>query len=362
MSKDFTVLSAVHDYNVHFVDDFTHPLKKIIQPEDILMIDENIFGVYETRLKPILARAPHIVIQPSEEKKSYQELGPLLEQFIDGGFRKNNKIIAIGGGITQDITTFIAANLYRGVEWCFFPTTLLAQADSCIGGKASLNFGRYKNLLGNFYPPNEIYIDLAFIDTLPRKEIVSGLGEMTHFYFVAGADDYERMRSEYRQAFHDKSVLEGLIQRSLMIKKATIEIDEFDRKERQIFNYGHSFGHAIESVTDYRVPHGIAVSHGMDIANFISVKMGLIDEGLRQRMREVLKLNWDEVPLGGINVEAFIGALRKDKKNVGPEVRVILTKGLGRMFVTRLDVDGDARGWIEDYFQDQAYRGQKDAC
>jgi 3-dehydroquinate synthase len=285
-------------------------------------------------------------------------MGPVLERFIDGGFRKNNKIIAIGGGITQDIATFIASNLYRGVEWYFFPTTLLAQADSCIGGKASLNFGHYKNLLGNFYPPKEIFIDLSFIATLPRKEIISGMGEMTHFYFVSGADDYECMRKEYRKALDDRDVLEGLIHRSLMIKKATIEIDEFDRKERLLFNYGHSFGHAIESVTDYRVPHGIAVSHGMDIANFISVKMGLIDETLRQRMREVLKLNWDEVPLGEIDLEAFIGALRKDKKNVGAEVRVILTKGLGRMFVTRLDVDGDARGWIVDYFQNQAYKGK----
>ena len=315
----------------------------------------------KTALNPSWPRRPILLSRLPRKRRATRNWGPILEQFIDGGFRKNNKIIAIGGGITQDIATFIAANLYRGVEWYFFPTTLLAQADSCIGGKASLNFGHYKNLLGNFYPPNEIFIDLAFIATLPRKQIISGMGEMTHFYFVSGADDYERMRKEYLKALDNRDVLEGLIHRSLMIKKATIEIDEFDRKERLVFNYGHSFGHAIESVTDYRVPHGIAVSHGMDVANYLSVKMGLIDETLRQRMREVLKLNWDEVPLGETDVEAFIGALRKDKKNVGAEVRVILTKGFGRMFVTRLDVDGDARGWIEEYFQNQAYRGENDA-
>jgi len=357
VSKDFSVLSAVHHYNVHFVDDFSDSLKQITQSGDLLLVDAKVFGAYEGRLHPALFNNPHVVIEPSEEKKSYQELGPILERFISGGFRKNNKIIAMGGGITQDIATFIAANLYRGVEWVFFPTTLLAQADSCIGGKASLNFGPYKNLLGNFYPPNEIFIDLAFLSTLPRREIISGMGEMTHFYFVAGEEDFERMRKEYVKALENRDVLEGLIHRSLMIKKATIEIDEFDRKERQIFNYGHSFGHAIESVTGYRVPHGIAVSHGMDIANFISVEMGLIDETLRQRMREVLKLSWGEVPLGEMDVEAFIGALRKDKKNVGAEVRVILTKGLGRMFVTRLDVDGAAHAWIEDYFQHEAHKG-----
>jgi 3-dehydroquinate synthase len=148
-----------------------------------------------------------------------------------------------------------------------------------------------------------------------------------------------------------------LILRSLSIKKRTIEIDEFDRKERQLFNYGHSFGHAIESVTNYRIPHGIAVSHGMDIANFISMKMGFIDESLRLKMRDVLKLNWQEISLGDISVEAFINALRKDKKNIGSEVRVILTRGLGQMFITSLDVDGQAREWIEEYFVSQAMKG-----
>lgn len=357
MSKDFTILSAIHDYAVHFVEDFTIHLRDIIQPEDTILIDENVCRLYHKRLEPILSEVSHILLEPSEEKKSYQQVGEIVERLIEGGFRKNNKIVAIGGGITQDVATFIAANLYRGVDWYFFPTTLLAQADSCIGGKASINFGSYKNLLGNFYPPREIFMDLAFIDTLPRKEIISGLGEMTHFYFLAGIDDYHRIREQHARALEDKAVLERLIYRSLTIKKATIEIDEFDRKERQIFNYGHSFGHAIESVTDYRVPHGIAVSHGMDIANFISVKMGLIEEELRQQMREVLKLNWGEVPLGHIDVEAFINALRKDKKNVGAEVRVILTRGLGKMFITTLDVDGEALRWINEYFRSQVYKG-----
>ena len=355
MSKDFTVLSAVHNYHVQFVDDFTVFLKKISQPGDILLLDAAVHRAYKNRFDPILSGISHIVVEPSEERKSYHELGPILGELIAAGFRKNNRIIAMGGGIIQDIATFIAANLYRGVQWYFFPTTLLAQADSCIGGKASLNFGPYKNLLGNFYPPHEIFIDLGFVATLPRREIISGMGEMTHFYFVSGEEDFERMRTEYLKALEDPDILEGLIHRSLMIKKATIEIDEFDRKERQIFNYGHSFGHAIESVTHYRVPHGIAVSHGMDVANYLSVKMGLIDEPLRQRMREVLKLSWGEVPLGDIDVDAFIGALRKDKKNVGSEVRVILTRGLGKMFVTKLDLDGEARSWIEDYFRYEAY-------
>ena len=244
-----------------------------------------------------------------------------------------------------------------GVEWHFFPTTLLAQADSCIGGKSSLNFGSYKNLLGSFYPPMKIFIDLDFTQSLPRKELVSGLGEMTHFFFLSSEADFELIRDSYQAAFQDKSILEKLIHRTLSIKKHTIEIDEFDRKERQIFNYGHSFGHAIESVTNYRIPHGIAVSYGMDIANFISMKMGLIDKELYQKMRKVLAFNWNEVPLGEINLDALISALRKDKKNIGSQVRVILTRGLGDMFITSLDVDGEGQVWLKEYFSNWADKG-----
>lgn len=357
MSKDFTVSSSIHDYDVHFVENFTEELPAILDPGDILLIDSHVYELYGNRFKPFLSDTAAILLTASEEMKSYHEAGKVIELVIQKGFRKNNKLVVIGGGISQDIGTFIAANIYRGINWYFFPTTLLAMADSCIGGKSSLNFGSYKNLLGNFYPPMKIFIDTAFIETLPKREIISGLGEMTHFFFVSGEDDFMRMRDEYQKALSDTRVLEGLIHRSLSIKKATIEIDEFDCKERQIFNYGHSFGHAIEAVTNYRVPHGVAVSHGMDIANFISVKMGLIDENLRQAMREVLRNSWHEVPLGHVNVDAFIAALRKDKKNIGSEVRVILTRGLGDMFITGLDVDNEGGEWIREYFQKQAYTG-----
>ena len=357
MSKDLIIRSRIHDYSVHFVEDFTLSLTEILNPNDTLFIDARIFKLYPSQLESVCSKYPNIFIESTELTKSYAHTGPIIEQLIQGGFRKNNKIVAIGGGITQDITTFIAANLYRGVEWVFFPTTLLAQADSCIGGKASLNFLSYKNLLGNFYPPWQIFIDLSFTQSLPRKEIVSGLGEMTHFFFLSSKEDFKLIRDSYQAAFRDKKVLEKLIHRSLTIKKHTIEIDEFDRKERQIFNYGHSFGHAIESVTNYRIPHGIGVSYGMDIANFISMKMGLIDEGLYQQMRDVLKLNWCEAPLGEIDVETLISALRKDKKNIGSQVRVILTRGLGDMFITNLDVDGKCREWLKEYFSTKAYKG-----
>ena len=350
MSDNFIVRSSIHDYEVRFEDDFAIVLDRQIDQGDIILIDENIYNLYKTHFIPAVSRCEYILLKASEEQKSYLQLSPIIESLIEKDFKKNNKLIVVGGGITQDIGAFIASNMYRGVSWIFYPTTLLAQCDSCIGGKSSINFGKYKNQLGNFYPPNEIIIDLRFLNTLAELDVRSGLGEMIHFYLVSGHEDFNKIRSEYEICLTNKNVLKSLIYRSLQIKKKIIEIDEFDKKERLIFNFGHSFGHAIESLTNYRIPHGIAVSYGMDIANYLSEKFGYISRELRQAIRELLKKNWKEVELGQIDVGDFINALKKDKKNIGFEVKVILTRGPGKMFKTTLPINNKVTGLFEEYF------------
>ena len=353
MSKSFTVRSRFHDYQVRFEDDFIIPLQQHLQPGDVIIIDANVRSLYRESVDEILDNCQHIVIEATEEQKSYLRLAPIIDNLIKNGFRKNHRLIAIGGGITQDVVGFIASTMYRGVDWILYPTTLLAQCDSCIGSKTSINFGKYKNQIGTFYPPIEVVIDLGFLDSLSELAIRSGLGEMMHYYLVSGEEDFRRIRSEYSLSLQNKQVLRGLIARSLEIKRGFIERDEFDRAERQVLNYGHSFGHAIETLTDYAIPHGVAVSYGMDIANFISAKLGYISPELRQEMREMLALNWGGENLTALDLSSFLEALRKDKKNVGSEVRVILTRGLGQMFKTRLILDKQTTEWFEDYFRTQ---------
>jgi 3-dehydroquinate synthase len=145
--------------------------------------------------------------------------------------------------------------------------------------------------------------------------------------------------------------LSELVYHSLNIKRGYVERDEFDQGPRNVFNYGHPFGHAIETLTDYAIPHGIAVSIGMDLANYISVKKGYIKQEEYGRMRALLKKNWDDVYLPSIVIDAFIGLLKKDKKAVGSEIHVILTKGLGQMFKTPLPVTPDTIGWLSNYFE-----------
>ena len=350
---DFSVKSIVHNYTVQFIQNTKQSLLQELKEGDFIIIDRKIKDFYADELTDILVRNRHIIIDASEKQKSYQELTSVIQYLIENGFKKNHRLVGIGGGITQDVTAFTSSILYRGVEWLFYPTTLLAQGDSCIGSKTSINFGEYKNQIGGFYPPNKIFINLEFLNTLTITELQSGLGEMCHYFIVSSEDDFERFKREYLPALKDKKILSGIIARSLEIKKGYVERDEFDKNERQVFNYGHSFGHAIESLTNYIVPHGIAVSFGMDIANFVSVKMGLIPDDIRKNIRELLEKIWAGYDIRHLSVEKLKVALSKDKKNVGTKLGLILNKGYGKIFKTSVDMDEQFTSWMEEYFENE---------
>ena len=168
---DFKVKSIVHDYEVKFIDNSPDMLENEIRDGDVVIIDRKIIDLYPEIAGVISKNNLLIDIEAHEKQKSYEGLISIINKLISGGFRKNHRLIGIGGGITQDITAFIASIMYRGVDWIFFPTTLLAQGDSCIGSKTSINFGEYKNQVGGFYPPNSIYIDLNFLDTLSPADL-----------------------------------------------------------------------------------------------------------------------------------------------------------------------------------------------
>ena len=187
---DFKVKSIVHDYEVNFIDDSLAVLNNEIRDGDVVIMDQKIKELYPAITATIPKNILLIDIEAHEKQKSYEGLIPIINQLIKSGFRKNHRLIGIGGGITQDITAFTASIMYRGVDWILFPTTLLAQGDSCIGSKTSINFGRYKNQVGGFYPPSRVYIDLNFLDTLSPADLQSGLGEMSHYFVVAGEKDF----------------------------------------------------------------------------------------------------------------------------------------------------------------------------
>jgi 3-dehydroquinate synthase len=349
-----TIRASRFEYRVDFVKAYGDAMRQELLPTDYLIVDENVLRHHES-LRLCVQSFPHIVITASEEAKSFTNLTPVIDELIRRRFTKTNRLVAIGGGVVQDITAFVASILFRGVDWLFFPTTLLAQCDSCIGSKTSINFGPYKNQLGSFFPPRKVFIDLSFLETLDARDVRSVLGEMMHYFLVNGEDDLAWAEGKLGPALHDGDARGALIRRSLEIKKEMVERDEFDEGPRNVFNYGHSFGHALESTSDYAVPHGVAVSFGMDMANCVSSRQRLLPMSTRNRVRSVLARVWEGTTLPAVDDDAFVAALSRDKKNEGMDVKVILTKGLGQMFKTTLRLDPETRQFLSRYFRDRLY-------
>lgn len=348
MFESFIVKSSIRDYEVNFCSSPSDEMNKIMLKGDYIFVDEKLYQF--DNVKSWLSKHENVVIIHADETtKSYEGVMPIIEKLIASGFKRNNRLVAVGGGITQDVTAFIASILYRGVDWIFFPTTLLAQADSCIGSKTSINFKKYKNQLGNFYPPKAIFICTDFLTTLGEQDIRSGVGEMAHYFFVSGANDAEFFNNEFRTTLYTKSNIQKVIRASLAIKKRYIETDEFDRKERIVFNYGHTFGHAIESITDYEIPHGVAVSFGMDMANYISLMKGYISQTEFDFAHAVFSEIWKGYSIKDLNIGTLIKAMEKDKKNENGKLGLILTKGWGYMFKELTEPNQVFSDWMDKY-------------
>jgi 3-dehydroquinate synthase len=314
-------------YTVSFDDALLSNIEPLMAGECHFLVDANVARLYSKELGAIVSHPNVIVIEALEENKSLEKIIPVIARLVKNKVRRDHTLVAIGGGVTQDITCFIASTLLRGVPWRFVPTTLLAQADSCIGSKSSINLGETKNILGTFNPPAEIFVSARFLDTLGEREIQSGVGEILKVHAIEGARAFDLLAADFDRLFVDPAVLMKYVHSALQIKKRFIEPDEFDRGIRNIFNYGHSFGHAIESATNYGVPHGIAVSMGMDMANCISAQRGLLPEAHYKRMHNVLRQNYRQYAETEIPLDALLSALMKDKKNTSTMLGLIFPVG-----------------------------------
>jgi 3-dehydroquinate synthase len=314
-------------YQAHFKNDLLRDVQPLLTNEPHFIVDENVARIYGEQLSAIVNHPNTILVQPTEEFKSLDVVSKIIQRLVANKIRRNHTIVAIGGGITQDLTCFTASTILRGVDWVFIPTTLLAQADSCIGSKSSINVGDSKNIVGTFYPPKKIWIDTSFLRTLHQDEIRSGIGEILKVHAIESSDEFDRAAISFELMLKDFDVLEQFIHSALLIKKRFIEIDEFDAGIRNIFNLGHSFGHAIEAATSFGVPHGIAVSMGMHIACSVAAARDLLRESHAERMQLVLAKNFSPYASVEIPIDSMMSALMKDKKNSSNELGLILPMG-----------------------------------
>lgn len=308
--------------------------------EAVFLADARIVELYPGLLDAAADRKRLLTLQATEPNKNLARVPALAEAVLAMGMRRDGLLVAIGGGITQDVACFLASVLMRGVQWKFYPTTLLAQADSCIGSKSSINVGRVKNAAGTFWPPASVLIDAHFLDTLSEVEVRSGIGEMIKVHIIDGPASFHWLAGVYDQLRTDAKLLQEAVRRSLEIKQRIIEADEFDTGPRQVLNYGHTFGHAIESATEYAIPHGVAITIGMDMANFVAVGLGRLATDRRLQIKAITDRNAAGFEKTAIPFGRFESAIKGDKKASASGITAILPRADGVPERVKLPLEG----------------------
>jgi 3-dehydroquinate synthase len=325
-----------------FSSQFSYKVTNVLQDIEVdqrrfvLIVDSNVVTTTaEIFLTPLLT----INVQISEEKKTLSTVQSILEDLADAGITKGDLIVAVGGGALQDLATIVASLYMRGIDWIYVPTTLMSMLDSCIGGKSSINIGKHKNILGNFFPPRQVYIEPKFLETLNHVEIASGISEGVKICFASKLETalhFQQFIKEW-QTNKDEYLILNAIFLSLQTKKWFVEIDEFDKKERRLLNFGHSFGHALESATDFAIPHGIGVFVGMEAAIFHSGKASLctdLSEFIAVQVNPVSKI----FPKFRLDASQFVKAIKSDKKNTNTHQILILPNSQGVLGEEKIEI------------------------
>ncbi len=295
---------------------------------------------------------PVIFIEASEDAKEFTNLGPLIEQCRSLGLARNGHLLAVGGGVVQDIACFIATVYMRGVGWTFLPTTLLAMVDSCIGGKSSINVGKFKNLAGSFYPPAAITIPVAAVTTLPAEHLAAGRCEAAKICYAKDSEAFDKYLAV--AGSEDLSGVAAMVSLSLGAKKWFVETDEFDQNERLLLNFGHSFGHALESCSAYQVTHGVAVGVGcLAAVNYSASEHAHLPAlarvaALRRDLESVLAMvDGLKEALGQVEKAQFFHYWQSDKKHTPSQYRPILLNEQGALYRAAVSRDAttDDRIW-----------------
>ena len=344
------IKSGQGDYKVDFISNLSH-LVDIIQQtlSSIIVIDRNIAKLYENLVQPLKKTNPIIEIDATEVEKSLIGVSKVLTYMQEQNATKKNIIIAIGGGIIEDIAAFAAHVYYRGVKWIYIPTTLLSMCDSCIGAKVGINFNNYKNQLGFFHSPTKVLVYTGFLDTLIDFDISSGYGEILKLSLTGPNPFFNKLVSALSKEGFKNSDIDNFIYKSLLIKKHYIEIDEYDIGLRRKLNYGHTFGHALETVTDYEIPHGLAVAWGVDLANWISFQRGLLKEGDFLGIHESIKQYFKFTISKKVSAPELFNFMKRDKKASDDKINLILLEKPGILKIVPTNIDNALELLVGEY-------------
>jgi 3-dehydroquinate synthase len=287
-------------------------------------------------IEPIVA-----TVAAGEQQKTLADLLPVFDTILSARIERSTPLLALGGGIVGDMGGFVAASVLRGIPFVQIPTTLLAMVDASVGGKTGVNHAMGKNLIGAFHQPIAVLADPALLATLPRAELIGGLAECIKHEVIRDAEGFGALEENLDAILSlDLSALTQLVAHNVQIKAKVVEADPFERGERAHLNFGHTFAHAIERVTDHAISHGHAVGLGMVAAATLAVNLKMLDAPSCDRIIRLIARAG--LPIGGLSADAdeLIAAMAFDKKVAAAKLRFILPDRIGHV-VIRDDVPND---------------------
>ena len=305
-----------------------------------IVADDKVAGLYgdvvTQSLQTAGIEAELLVFVHGEANKTLQTIGELAGKLARGGFDRKDALIGLGGGVAGDIAGFLASSYMRGIPFIQLPTTLLAQVDSSVGGKTGVDIPEGKNLVGAFYQPKAVYIDISVLKTLPRQELLGGLAEVIK-YGVIRDEEFFRFLADNRQGILDldPELIKKTVHNCCTIKSIVVAEDEREGGIRRILNYGHTIGHAVEGASDYTLIHGLAVSIGMVAAARLAVLNDLLTQDACDTIIDILMAY--EMPIEvpkNLDRDRIKRYLLTDKKTVGGKVFFVLPTRIGQTVIT----------------------------
>ncbi len=279
----------------------------------------------------------HVLI-PGEEHKTLEAIYGIYQKLVEHKFDRTDTLVALGGGVVGDITGFAAASYMRGINFVQVPTTLLSQADSSVGGKTGVDFDGHKNLIGAFYQPKLVFINVNTIKTLPKREVSAGLAEVIKHGLILDAEYCEYIKENAEKIFsYDENVLQYLAKKNCSIKGSVVEEDEKESDLRAILNFGHTIGHAIETAQNFELLHGECVAIGIVGAYRLAYYLGVVNEALIENIKEILQKLELPISLPGLDVETVYSHIFYDKKVKDNKLKFVLPRRMGEVFQCNID-------------------------
>ncbi len=325
------------------------------QPRGILVIiDKKVSELHKEKISDLVTGINEKIsiyrIAASEKNKTLKECEKIFQFLNMNNFGRDALIVAIGGGITGDVAGFVASTYMRGIPLIHVPTTLISAIDSSIGGKTGVNFSNIKNNIGTFYPPTMVFTDTSFLETLDAKEIRSGMGEVIKYGIIGGNDFLSLIEKEFFALLDlEPRIIDETVGRCIRIKKSIVEADEHEKSLRKVLNLGHTFGHALESATQYRLSHGESVAAGILCSSIIAKNRKILPRDKFERLTKLPLLLLSKTKSGFPDGKEILSFMESDKKKRAGKNMLVIPAEAGKIIIDFETKDSEIQKAFEEF-------------